>query len=66
MHQKQHIVAIACVLVSSVNLYMGTFVLCDSLPIFVFFYLEIEDPGHLKHLMPGAPPVPASPVLDYR
>lgn len=35
MHQKKHIVAIVCVLLSSINLYMGTFVLCDSLPIFV-------------------------------
>lgn len=55
---KKHNVAIVHVLVSSINLYTGTFVCWDSLPIFVAWR---ENLGHLKHLRPGAPPVPASP-----
>lgn len=56
----EHIGAIVCVPVGSGN--STTALGCFVIPCpFLFCYLEIDDPGRLKHLTPGAPPVPASP-----
>lgn len=50
-HQKKHIVAIVHVPVSSINLYMGTFVCWGSLPIFV---LLLGDRGSRPSQTPEA------------